>query len=91
MLALPLSMSGVVLPLLTVEKRSSRTTPNSKPKSSTWSMIALEFVSRWPMSPLVPCTPYQSIITPSTPESFISSRWYSMTSGSRDAYGPICG
>ena len=73
------------------EKRSSMITLNPSPKSSTLSMSALELVSRLPMSPLVPCTPYQLIMTPSTPENFMSSRWYSMTSASRDAYGPILG
>ena len=60
-------MSGVRCRSRPCQKRSSSTTPNFSPKSSTLFTIALELVSKLPTSPLVPCTPYQSISTPSTP------------------------
>ena len=69
MLALALLMSGTPLPWLDRRKAIFQHDAELQPEivDAIDDGVA-ELVSRLPMSPLVPCTPYQSIITPSTPE-----------------------
>src|SRR3954470_5716525 len=72
-------------------KRSSRHVANFIPYVDVFPMIVFDALSSELMSPFVPFCPYQSTSTPSMPDSFISSMWYSMTFASLESYGPMSG